>query len=117
MRPQHETEPQVDREQLDAAIGVLEQYGRQGFKDPENVGRGKAIGYALYAACDVHTIFDAAIQALEQWNAHLLVALLLAAQRGKWGDHRGNPPNGSIARRNRHVKIKLPQSWADRPQG
>jgi len=117
MRPQGETQPPVDRAELDAAIEVLEQYGRSGFRDPDSVGRGRAIGYALFAGLDVHTIFDAEIQALEGWNAHLLVALLLAAQRGRWGHHRGNPPHGSITRQGRHVRIKLPPWWADRPHG
>ena len=116
MRPQPVTEPPVDRQELDAAIAVLERYGKAGFRHPESVGRGKAIGYALYAACDVHIVFDAVIEALEQWNAHLLVALLLAAHRGRWGDHRGTPLNGSITRQGRHVRIKLPEWWADRPQ-
>lgn len=112
-QPQHPTETPVDREQLAAALDTLEEYGRRGFTDPQSVSRGTAIGYALYAACDVHMIFEAAIQALEGWNAHLLVAVLLAVQRGKWGHHRGNPPNGSVTRDGRHVRIKLPRWWAD----
>ena len=107
------TRPPTAREELDAAIEVLERYGTAGFSDPESVSRGKAIGYALFAGLDLHTIFEAAVEALEGWNAHLLVAVLVAAHRGRWGDHRGNPPDGSITRRGRHVRIELPQWWAD----
>ena len=113
MRLAQATDQQVDREQLAAAIDTLERYGRTGFSDPRRVSRGTAIGYALYAACDVDSIFDAAVEALQQWNAHLLVAGLLALQRGKWGDLRGEPPNGSVTRDGRHVRIKLPRWWAD----
>jgi hypothetical protein len=113
MEAQCDAPPLPDRTDLLNALDVLERHGRTGFTDHDGVSRGQAIGYALFAACDVHVIFEAAVEALQQWNAHLLVAVLLALRRGQWGDHRGNSPHGSVTRRGRHVHVKLPGWWSD----
>jgi len=113
MKRDHADDTSTERNELRAAVDALERIGRHGFTDREGVSRGRAIGFALFAALEPHVIFEAAVESLQQWNAHVLVAVMLAVRCGRWGHHRGDATNGSVTREGRHVRIKLPRWWAE----
>lgn len=113
MRPEAPADTHAERDELTAALDTLERLGRHGFTDRDGISRGRAIGFALFAALEPHVIFEAAVEALQQWNAHVLVAVMLAVRCGRWGHHRGDAPNGSVTREGRNVRIKLPRWWAE----
>lgn len=69
------------RRRAEKAITTLVEFGKDGLAD--NATRGQRLGYALYAFNDPSTVVDAAMEALEQWNGHLSVAVLAAIERGQ----------------------------------
>jgi hypothetical protein len=104
---------EITLEQARAAVEVLVQYGRQGHQEPDSVSRGKAIGHAIYGCNDTVTCIEIALEMLEQWNCHLMVAAMLALWRGRRNaGHRGNPANGSVTHEGRDLRIRLPKWWA-----
>ena len=85
------------------ARDALEARGRLGFKPGVEVSRGRAIGFALYAACQPQECVDIALEMLEQWNGHLTVAAIAAIEKGQ----------GKVSRNGRDLRIELPEHWAD----
>ncbi len=81
-------------------MAALVEYGRSAFHSSE-ASRGQCIGYSIYAACDAAEVIDAALEMLEQWNAHLSVAALRAIERG----------DGKVVRKGRKLTIILPKHW------
>ena len=99
----------VTREELQAAMAVLERYGQS-----ERRSRGAAIGYALYSMLNPNEIYDATIEALEQWNCHVTVAALTAMGM-PMGDRSDEKRRGSWKRprKSRTLTITLPEHWED----
>jgi hypothetical protein len=100
----------VQRTEAENALEVLMAMGRNGFREPEKVSIGKALGFSLYSLLDWQHIADAAETGLEQWNAHLLVAVMQAIRAGENGDPE---TRGKYERDGRTVTITLPKWWAE----
>lgn len=90
------------------AIEVLIADGRKRFHDPEGVSRGEALGAALSGLMESHEIRDAALKGLEEWNNHLLVAVMIATGAGSRGDA---DTTGTMVKDGRTVTITLPKWW------
>jgi hypothetical protein len=100
----------VQRTEAENALEVLLSRGRDGFKEPEKASIGAALGFALYSLLDWQHIADAAETGLEQWNAHLLVAVMQTIRAGENGDPE---TRGKYERDGRTVTITLPKWWAE----
>jgi hypothetical protein len=90
------------------ALDVLEERGRNGYCSTAEVSRGKAVGMALFSLMEAHEIRDAALTGLEQWNEHLLVAVMIATGAGSSGNA---DTTGTMVKDGRTVTITLPKWW------
>ena len=97
------TKNKAKREKPARALRALERYGKTRFCKTSKTTRGQRLGMAIYSLCDVDKVVDVAIEALEQWNCHLGVAVLSVLYRGQ----------GSVERTGRKMVFELPEHWAD----
>ena len=89
------------REELNAALAVLEADGRASQKDPNSISRGMAVGNALFGLMGATECALVATEALEQWNSHLTVAAIEAIEFKR----------GAVTREGRDLHIILPDHW------
>jgi hypothetical protein len=93
--------PSKEASKIRAALAVLEKYGRSMFHNGSCVSTGTAVGAAIYSVMGAQDCVMMAVEALEQWNAHLAVAAIAAIEQGK----------GTVHREGRHLTITLPEWW------
>jgi hypothetical protein len=85
----------------DSRISSLEAEGRKRYSDPNAPTMGEAIGKAIAPKLEPYQCVDVAVAMLEDWNYHLLAAVIDAIQHG----------NGTFNRQDRSVSIVLPEWW------
>ena len=98
-RDQKKTKLDVQRRQR--AFKTLTDHARKAFCKTADVSIGTLIGHAVYAMHDTGVCVDAAIEMLEECNAHLSVAAINAIEKGR----------GQVIRKGRTLTIILPQHW------
>lgn len=98
----------VQLSEAEKALEVLVTRGREYFTDREGVSSGKALGAALFGLMEPHQIREAALAGLEQWNEHLLVAVMIATGAGSSGNA---DTTGTMVKDGRTVTITLPKWW------
>ncbi len=92
---------EITREQAEAAVALLDQYGRQAYHDKNAVDPGQALGMAIWKVKGhAGDVLSLAAEACEQENSHIYCAILTAIKHGK------------VKRNGCSVKIVLPEMYA-----